>query len=105
MLNEFYIVSINKRVTGNAMRSSSVRMNPETTSSSEESYSASTGRRLWYFAARRLAENPPLRAALRPTQIISSDWARALVCDDARDQRFNVQAFALVHFLVEQRLR
>ncbi len=40
----------------------------------------------------------------RPTQIISSDWARALVCDDERDQRFNAQAFALVHFLVEQRL-
>ncbi len=40
----------------------------------------------------------------RPTQIISSDWARALVSDDERDQRFNVQAFALVHFLLEQRL-
>jgi predicted kinase len=40
----------------------------------------------------------------RPTQIVSSDWARAHVCDDERDQRFNTQAFALVHFLVEQRL-
>ena len=40
----------------------------------------------------------------RPTQIISSDWARARVCDDERDQRFNAQAFALVHFLIEQRL-
>lgn len=40
----------------------------------------------------------------RPTQIISSDWARALISDDERDQRFNAQAFALVHFLVEQRL-
>jgi predicted kinase len=40
----------------------------------------------------------------RPTQIISSDWARARVCDDDRDQRFNAQAFALVHFLLEQRL-
>ncbi|MBZ5668802.1 MAG: ATP-binding protein [Acidobacteriia bacterium] len=40
----------------------------------------------------------------RPTQIISSDWARACVCDDDRDQRFNAQAFALVHFLLEQRL-
>jgi len=40
----------------------------------------------------------------RPTQIISSDWARGRVCDDERDQRFNAQAFALVHFLVEQRL-
>jgi protein phosphatase len=40
----------------------------------------------------------------RPTQIISSDWARAHVADDERDQRFNTQAFALVHFLIEQRL-
>ena len=40
----------------------------------------------------------------RPTQIVSSDWARAHVCDDERDQRFNAQAFALVHFVVEQRL-
>ncbi len=40
----------------------------------------------------------------RPTQIISSDWARARVCDDERDQRFQAQAFALVHFLIEQRL-
>jgi len=40
----------------------------------------------------------------RPTQVISSDWARAHVCDDERDQRYNTQAFALVHFLVEQRL-
>ena len=40
----------------------------------------------------------------RPTQIISSDWARACICDDERDQRYNAQAFALVHFLVEQRL-
>jgi len=40
----------------------------------------------------------------RPTQIISSDQARALVCDDERDQRFQTQAFALLHFLIEQRL-
>ena len=40
----------------------------------------------------------------RPTQIISSDQARALVCDDERDQRFSAQAFALVHCLIEQRL-
>jgi predicted kinase len=40
----------------------------------------------------------------RPTQIISSDHARALVCDDERDQRFQTQAFALVHFVIEQRL-
>lgn len=40
----------------------------------------------------------------RATQIISSDWARARVADDERDQRYNLQAFALVHFLIEQRL-
>src|SRR5208283_702384 len=40
----------------------------------------------------------------RPTQIISSDWARARVCDDEGDQRFQTQAFALVHFLTEIRL-
>ncbi len=40
----------------------------------------------------------------RPTQIISSDWARARVCDDERDQRFSAQAFALAHFLIVQRL-
>ena len=41
----------------------------------------------------------------RPTQIISSDWARARVCDDERDQRYQAQAFELVHFLTELRLR
>jgi predicted kinase len=40
----------------------------------------------------------------RPTQIVSSDKARALVCDDDRDQRFQAQAFALLHCLIEQRL-
>lgn len=44
------------------------------------------------------------RKHFRPTQIISSDWARAQVCDDERDQRFNAQAFSLVHFIVEQRI-
>ena len=41
----------------------------------------------------------------RPTQIISSDWARGIVCDDERDQRYNTQAFAVVHFLIDQRLK
>ncbi len=40
----------------------------------------------------------------RPAKVISSDKARALVCDEERDQRFQAQAFALVHFLIEQRL-
>lgn len=40
----------------------------------------------------------------RPTQIISSDQCRALVSDDERDQRFQTQAFALLHCIIEQRL-
>jgi len=40
----------------------------------------------------------------RPTQVISSDRCRALVCDDEQDQRFQAQAFALLDFLVERRL-
>lgn len=40
----------------------------------------------------------------RPTQIISSDQARALVCDDEGDQRFQTQAFSLVHSLIDLRL-
>ena len=40
----------------------------------------------------------------RATQIISSDWARGRVADEERDQRYNAQAFALVRFLIEQRL-
>ncbi len=40
----------------------------------------------------------------RPTQIISSDQCRALVCDEENDQRFQVPAFAVLHFIVEQRL-
>src|SRR5208282_858570 len=40
----------------------------------------------------------------RPTQVISSDWARGRVCDDERDQRFHTQAFALVRYLTELRL-
>lgn len=40
----------------------------------------------------------------RPTQIVSSDRCRALVCDDEADQRFQPQAFALLHTLIEQRL-
>jgi len=40
----------------------------------------------------------------RPTQIISSDHARSLVCDDERDQRHSAEAFALVNFIIQQRL-
>ena len=37
----------------------------------------------------------------RPTQIISSDSCRTLVCDDAHDQRFQSHTFALLHFIID----
>ena len=40
----------------------------------------------------------------RETQVLSSDRMRALVSDDEADQRFQTQAFALLHFLISQRL-
>ncbi len=40
----------------------------------------------------------------RPTHIISSDFCRSLVCDDEKDQRYHQQTFALVNFLIGQRL-
>jgi predicted kinase len=40
----------------------------------------------------------------RPTQVISSDHERSLVCDDETDQRHSGEAFALVNFIIEQRL-
>jgi len=40
----------------------------------------------------------------RPTHVISSDFCRKLVCDDETDQRYHAQTFALVNFLIGQRL-
>lgn len=40
----------------------------------------------------------------RPTHIISSDSCRRLVCDDETDQRYHSQTFALLNFLIGQRL-
>ena len=40
----------------------------------------------------------------RPTHIISSDFCRKLVCDEEEDQRYHPQTFALVNFLIGQRL-
>ena len=40
----------------------------------------------------------------RPTHIISSDLCRRLVCDDETDQRYHSQTFALLNFLIGQRL-
>ncbi len=40
----------------------------------------------------------------RPTHIVSSDLCRRLVCDDETDQRYPSQTFALLNFLIGQRL-
>jgi predicted kinase len=40
----------------------------------------------------------------RPTQVISSDQCRGIVCDDERDQRFQDHAFALLDFILDLRL-
>jgi len=40
----------------------------------------------------------------RPTHVISSDLCRRLVCDDETDQRYHSQTFALLNFLIGQRL-
>ena len=40
----------------------------------------------------------------RSTQVISSDMCRKLVCDDETDQRYHAQTFALLKFLIGQRL-
>lgn len=40
-----------------------------------------------------------------PTEVVSSDTCRALVADDMNDQRASGDAFAVVHLLVERRLK
>ncbi len=40
-----------------------------------------------------------------PTEVVSSDVCRAMVSDDETDQRATADAFALVHFIAETRLR
>lgn len=40
----------------------------------------------------------------RDSHVISSDSCRKLVCDDETDQRYHSQAFALLTFLIGQRL-
>jgi protein phosphatase len=41
----------------------------------------------------------------KPTQIVSSDACRAIVADDEADQAATTAAFAVLHCIVEQRLR
>ena len=38
------------------------------------------------------------------TQIVSSDYCRALICDDENNQSVNQEAFELLHWLVAKRL-
>jgi protein phosphatase len=40
-----------------------------------------------------------------PTEIISSDHCRALICDDENAQHINAEAFGLVHHLTRLRLQ
>jgi protein phosphatase len=40
-----------------------------------------------------------------PTQVVSSDECRALICDDPSDQRVTPLAFELMHSIIEMRLR
>lgn len=41
----------------------------------------------------------------QPTEVVSSDHCRALVCDDEADQSATADAFAVLHLIVEKRLR
>ncbi len=45
------------------------------------------------------------RRLFRPTEVISSDHCRALICDDEADQRVTPEAFELLHHMVDLRLR
>jgi len=45
------------------------------------------------------------RRHFRPTEVVSSDHCRALICDDEADQSVTGDAFALLHALVRWRLR
>jgi protein phosphatase len=44
------------------------------------------------------------RRHFRPTEILSSDACRGLVCDDENDQAATGDAFAVLHFIAERRL-
>ncbi|MDQ3011209.1 MAG: AAA family ATPase [Acidobacteriota bacterium] len=39
-----------------------------------------------------------------PTEVVSSDRCRALICDDESDQSINAQTFALLHHIARLRL-
>ena len=45
------------------------------------------------------------RRHFQPSEIISSDHCRALICDDENNQAVNAEAFALLHHLTQLRLQ
>ncbi|WP_266364536.1 AAA family ATPase [Tellurirhabdus rosea] len=45
------------------------------------------------------------RRHFRPTEVISSDHCRALITDDEADQTVSADAFALLHYIVDKRLK
>ena len=51
--------------------------------------------------ARNLVED---HQVLRTTSIISSDYCRALVCDDDNNQQVSREAFDLLYYIVQKRL-
>ena len=44
------------------------------------------------------------RALLKPTEVLSSDFCRALVSDDENDQAATKDAFEILHFIAAKRL-
>src|SRR5215210_3904045 len=44
------------------------------------------------------------RAHFRPTEVLSSDFCRALVADDENDQSATADAFDVLHYVVRKRL-
>jgi protein phosphatase len=45
------------------------------------------------------------RTHFKPTEVLSSDFCRALISDDEGDQSVSAQAFALLRFIATRRLR
>lgn len=54
------------------------------------------------FASQLVTHSQQL--GLRPTSIVSSDYCRALICDDERNQEVNRDTFDLFHFIIYKRM-